>query len=113
MKQFFRIAFVALAMLSIGVGGPAFADALDSAKKAGQVGEQSDGYLGVVSGGTPGNVRSLVQDINMKRREKYREIAASRGIGVTAFEAIMGEKLVNRAPKGEYVRLPNGKWKKK
>ncbi len=42
----------------------------------GQIGEQIDGYLGVVGGGSA-TLRALVDDINIKRRAAYSEKAAA------------------------------------
>lgn len=115
MSRIFRIFLLALVVALGGMAatGPAAAGALEDAKRAGQVGEQADGYLGLVKGSVPGNVRALVKDINMKRREKYREIAANRGIAINAFEAFMGEKLIGRAAKGHYIRPAGGGWTRK
>jgi uncharacterized protein YdbL (DUF1318 family) len=104
----------AIVLLAIGLGiGPAQAGALEDAKAAGQVGERADGYLGVVEGGAPGNVKSLVNQINAEREAKYAEIAKKQGAPVAAVAQIAGKKLVQRAPKGEYVMGADGKWQKK
>ena len=38
---------------------------VDAAKAAGTVGEQSDGYLGLVTGSAPADVRAAVNDIKI------------------------------------------------
>ena len=90
---------------------PAFADALDDAKRAGQVGEQSDGYLGVVSGGA--GVQALVADVNARRRARYESIAERNGIELEAVELLAAQKAQEKTPAGFMIRLPDGRWVRK
>jgi uncharacterized protein len=92
---------------------PAAAQSLDEAKVAGQVGERIEGYLGVVDADAPGEVRALVDRVNAQRRAKYAEIAAERGTSVQAVAQIAGEKLIERAPRGQYVLGAGGEWRQK
>jgi uncharacterized protein len=101
-------------LLMLGLSAlPAAAQSLDQAKAAGQVGERIDGYVGVVDANAPGDVRALVDQVNAERREKYAEIAAERGTSVQAVAQIAGQKLIERAPSGEYVLGANGQWRQK
>jgi uncharacterized protein YdbL (DUF1318 family) len=92
---------------------PAAAQSLDEAKAAGQVGERIDGYVGVVDASTPGDVRAMVDQVNAERRQKYAEIAAERGTSVEAVAQIAGQKLIARAPGGQYVLGADGEWRQK
>jgi uncharacterized protein len=92
---------------------PVAAQSLDEAKAAGQVGERIDGYVGVVDASTPGDVRAMVDQVNAERREKYAEIAAERGTSVEAVAQIAGQKLIARAPGGQYVLGADGQWRQK
>jgi uncharacterized protein YdbL (DUF1318 family) len=92
---------------------PAVAQSLDQAKAAGQVGERIDGYVGVVDANAPGSVRSLVDKVNAERRARYAEIAAERGTSVQAVAQIAGQKLIERAPGGQYVLGADGRWRQK
>ena len=92
---------------------PAAAQSLDGAKAAGQVGERIDGYVGVVDASTPGDVRAMVDQVNAERRQKYAEIAAERGTSVEAVAQIAGQKLIARAPGGQYVLGADGEWRQK
>jgi uncharacterized protein YdbL (DUF1318 family) len=104
----------AIVLLAIGLlCGPAQAGALEDAKAEGLVGERIDGYLGVVDGGAPASVKSLVKEINAERETKYAEIAKKQGAPVAAVAQIAGKKLIERAPKGEYVMGANGQWQQK
>jgi uncharacterized protein YdbL (DUF1318 family) len=104
----------AIVLLAVGLGiAPAQAGPLEDAKAAGLVGERIDGYLGVVDSGAPGNVKSLVNQINAEREAKYAEIAKKQGAPVAAVAQIAGTKLIERAGKGEYVMGADGSWHQK
>jgi uncharacterized protein YdbL (DUF1318 family) len=107
MSGLLRIAIAALALL---VAAPAFASPLDDAKRAGHVGEQADGYLGVVPD-APESARALADRINAERAERYGEIAAKAGTSPTAVAALAGQKLIARSPPGEWVRDADGRWR--
>ena len=102
-------AFLALALLAVP-SGFALADQLADAKKAGSVGERPDGYLGVVEGRGGAEVKTLVEEINAKRRQKYSGIAEKRGTSVEAVAALAGAKLIESASPGEYVMTSSGEW---
>ncbi len=88
-----------------------YALSLDQAKKQGLVGEQLDGYLGIVQS-TP-EVEAVVADINSKRREKYIEISKSNGTSLSNVEILAGKKAVENSSQGSYIKAPNGSWLKK
>ncbi len=106
-------------LLCIGVAGligwsaPAWAITLDQAKSQGLVGEQPNGYLGVVVANASGEVQALVADINQKRKAEYQGIARRNNTSVEAVEALAGKKAIDRTPPGHYVRQPSGQWVKK
>ena len=83
-----------------------------NAKANGYVGEMSDGYLGFPTASVPADVRKHVQSINIKRRSAYAKLAREKGVTVDIAAALTAEKLIRRARRGEYVRLPSGEWKK-
>ena len=102
------------AVLLFAAGAPsARADELDSAKAAGQVGERPDGYLGVVATGAPPAVTQLVTDLNARRKAKYAEIAKQNGTAVDAVAALMGQKLIERTPPGQFAMGADGRWIRK
>jgi hypothetical protein len=106
---------VSAGFLAAGVAGwpaAALALSLDEAKAAGLVGEQPDGYLGVVAGAQP-DVASMVERINSERRAHYVEIAKRNGTSVSAVEALAGKKTIERTPSGEYVMVPGRGWVRK
>jgi hypothetical protein len=88
------------------------ADDLAQAKVAGLVGEQLDGYLGVVRPDASSNVRALVSNINRQRRSEYERIAAKNGVSTEKVAHIAAQKLIQQAPPGQYVQTPSG-WQKR
>ena len=112
MRWMVRIGAIVLLAAGLGIG-PAQAGPLEDAKAEGLVGERIDGYLGVVDSGAPGSVKSLVNQINAEREAKYADIAKKQGAPVAAVAQIAGTKLIQRAPKGEYVMGANGRWQQK
>lgn len=93
--------------------GPAAAQSLtlDEAKAQGLVGELRSGYLGIVEEG-PG-VQALVEEVNLKRRQHYREIARQNNTNVDAVAQITAKKVIERAPSGTIVEGADGGWLRK
>lgn len=109
MKRSFTVGL----LFSLLLPALAWAISLDEAKSKGLVGEEPSGYLGVVQVGAPGDVTSLVASVNSQRRDKYSEIAKKNGTPLAAVEALAGEKAIQNTSGGNFIRLPNGSWKKK
>lgn len=117
MKHIILAAFIAL----VGVTHAPAADAqsvslveakelLSDAKDNGWVGEQPDGYLGVVK--NPGNADQIVKQINQARRSEYKRIAEANDIAVADVEALAGKRAIERTQSGHFVKV-NGQWQKK
>ncbi len=104
MKKF---RFIVAALL-LTFSGAVLALDLDAAKAQGLVGEQPNGYLGVVKA-TPEAVE-LVADINDRRRDAYQRIARENGITLDQVSNLAGQKAIERAGSGTYVRTPDGQW---
>jgi hypothetical protein len=80
-------------------------------RATGQVGEQSDGYLGIVGGAATPELRSRVNAVNIRRRAAYIQLADRRGVQVVAVAATMAcELLATSVLPGQYYRLPDGAW---
>jgi uncharacterized protein YdbL (DUF1318 family) len=103
---------IAIAALALVAASPALASPLDDAKRAGQVGEQADGYVGVVPG-APASARALADDINAERASRYGEIATKAGTSPAAVAALAGKKLIERASPGEWIRDADGSWRQR
>ena len=100
-----------LAVLLLTISPLVMALDLDSAKAQGLVGEQPDGYLGVVQA-TPDAV-ALAADINAKRKSAYEGIARQNGATLAQVGALTGQKVIEKAPAGTFIKAPNGQWMKK
>ncbi|MCP5368253.1 MAG: YdbL family protein [Hyphomicrobiales bacterium] len=111
-----KLAAAALVVLALALAGtvtvPAWAADLGQAKSAGQVGERTDGYLGLI-GSPPGDVRAMVDDINAKRKARYAEIAKKTGASVKNVGLLAGAKAIEMAAPGSYVMDASGAWIKK
>ena len=104
-------AFV-VGLVVFGAALPSAALDLDAARQQGLVGEQSDGYVGAGSASPSAEVKALVAEVNGKRRAAYAEIAQKNGTAPEAVAALSGQKLIERAPAGQWV-WANGSWTKK
>jgi len=86
--------------------------AVDAGKAAGTVGEQADGYLGIVSGGDAA-LRASVAEINTGRAAAYKDIAAKTGVTPEAAGQATAKQLYSRLAPGQYWKPLDGGWMKK
>ena len=113
----FKQIFAAAALVLLAT--PAFADlasdkaAVDAAKAAGTVGEQADGYLGLVSGSADATVTAAVNEINNGRRAVYTQTASKSGVSPEAAGQATGAQLIGRVPGGQFFKPIGGAWTKK
>ncbi|MBD8546271.1 YdbL family protein [Sphingomonas sp. CFBP 8760] len=111
MKARTYVAAAAL-MAGLAVAGAAWAQrdpAYAAARAAGQVGEQPDGYLGVVGGGSA-DLRALVSSINIQRKAAYTQKAQASGATVEQLAFTSGCNLIAQTNPGEKYRTPDGGW---
>jgi len=88
--------------------------AVDAAKTAGVVGEQSDGFLGFVKPSADTALKAAVQEINEGRAALYRQAAAKNGVTVEAAGASAYSTVVQlRLKPGEFYKPANGAWIRK
>jgi hypothetical protein len=102
---------IGAALIAASVAGAALAQrdpAYAAARSAGQVGEQPDGYLGVVSGGP--EVRALVNKINIQRKSAYTQKANDSGATVEQLAFTSGCNLIAQTAPGEKYQTPGGAW---
>jgi uncharacterized protein YdbL (DUF1318 family) len=110
-----RTGLVVLLLLTLSLAlAPAAAVALDldEARARGIVGEQTDGYVGLVKGQGDEEARRLVAEVNAKRRAAYEKIAREQGTAVEAVAALAGQKLIDRLPPGSWIG-DGGRWYQK
>jgi hypothetical protein len=86
---------------------------LTQPKADGLIGEQADGYLGLVTQSVPADIKNLVNEVNAKRKAGYQQIAAKEGTQVTEVEKVGGKTAIEKTLPGNYVRDLNGNWHKK
>ena len=109
----FKTILVALTFM-LGLSSAAFAMDLDSAKTQGLVGEQQNGYIGLVTTNPSRDVETLVNDINARRHAAYESVAAqTEGAKLADVEKLAAAKLIARTPSGQIVQDVEGKWVKK
>ncbi len=106
---------IAAAGLMAGVVLPpavlAASAAVEQAKDACVVGEQVDGYLGIVDGAdASAAVRREVRDINQQRKAVYGDLARRNGVSVEVTAALTAEKLIKQASSGQCYRDASGNW---
>ena len=109
------IAIPTLIVILAGLGwsGPTWAISLQDAKAQGFIGEQANGYLGLVKSGASAEVKTLMNDINAKRKKEYEDIARRNKTELNVVESLAGKKAIDMTPLGQYVKLPSGQWVKK
>ena len=99
-------------MASVVFTSFAFAASLGSAKSAGIIGEQANGYIGFVKS-APEDVKALVKSVNEKRKVRYKQIAISKKISLNDVAKIGGQKAIEKTASGNYVKRAGEGWIKK
>ncbi|SEM48253.1 hypothetical protein SAMN05192583_0359 [Sphingomonas gellani] len=110
MTRIFFTPIVLLAAAGLATAAQAQRDpAYAAARAAGQVGEQPDGYLGVVAGGS-GDLQRLVNSINIQRKAAYTAKAQASGATVEQMAFTSGCNLIAQTSAGEKYKGPDGSW---
>ena len=99
-----------ISMMAVSV---AEASPLTKPKADGLIGEQADGYVGLVRQDVPADIRKLVNDVNAKRKAGYQKIAAKEGTSLKDVEKVGGNTAIEKTLKGNYIRDASGAWRKK
>jgi len=99
-----------ISMMAVSV---AVASALTQPKADGLIGEQANGYLGLVTQNVPADIKKLVNEVNAKRKAGYQKIAAKQGTSLSDVEKIGGNTAIEKTLKGNYIRDASGRWRKK
>ena len=104
------------ALLSVGlVASPAQAQrdpAYQAARDSGQVGEKTDGYLGIVGTATPA-LQAMVDDLNNRRRANYAERAQANAVTLIDYATAQACILITRTVPGEMYQAPDGSWQQR
>jgi uncharacterized protein YdbL (DUF1318 family) len=86
--------------------------AVAQAIQAGQVGERYDGYLAVVTGGSP-EVRRQVSAVNIQRRKLYIELSARRNVSPELVGMATACQLFSELAIGQAYELSDGVWRRR
>lgn len=117
-RLFFALMFV-MAGLTAAVSGARAADlaaakaTVDQAKAQGVLGEQADGYIGMVTGAAPPDVVAAMQAINAGRSEAYAQTSQKTGVTPQAAGQATAVQLFEKVPAGQFIRPAGGGWVKK
>jgi len=99
-----------ISMLAVSV---AVASPLTQPKADGLIGEQANGYIGLVAQDVPAEIRQLVEETNARRKAGYMKIAAQQGVSLEEVERVGGNTAIEKTLEGNYVRDASGTWIKK
>jgi uncharacterized protein len=121
MKRFFEtkshIVMLLGGVIALGIvvaSATAYAQARDpayqAARTAGLVGEKSDGYLGFVVAPSA-DVKGMIEDLNIKRKEAYVLGAQREGVSVVLFGQRTACILIAKSAIGEKYMGPDGVWR--
>ncbi len=106
-RTFFRLTFLAVATLVLGLSGPpALAQSLDQLRASGAVGERFDGFAQALQSSAAGTV----DQVNAKRRQIYAERAASEGVSPDQIGRVYAQQIFAKAPPGTRFLQGNGAW---
>lgn len=109
MKTLIKACLLSLFLMVHG----AFAADLKIAKEQGWVGEQINGYLGLVRSDAPADVKALVAEVNGQRKAQFAQIAAKNGIAEADAAKVFAREAAERTLPGNYIQNPAGGWVKK
>lgn len=100
-----------LSMMAVSVA--VAASPLTQPKANGLIGEQANGYIGLVANNVPADIKKLVKDVNAKRKAGYQKIAAKQGTNLAEVERVGGNTAIDKTLRGNYIRDASGAWRKK
>ncbi len=104
------------AALTIAAASPAWGqaaiDVVRSAKETCAIGEQIDGFLGVVDESAATDaIRDAMDEINLRRRARYAELAREQGVSLDVVARLAGERVVELAAESGHCFLDDsGAW---
>ena len=107
--QIFAMLLISLMTVSIA----AAESPLTQPKADGLIGEQADGYIGLVAQNAPADIRKLVADVNAQRKAGYQKIAEKQGTSLSEVEKVGGNTAIEKTLPGNYIRDASGTWYRK
>jgi uncharacterized protein YdbL (DUF1318 family) len=107
-SKVFLMLIISILTVSVAVASP-----LTKPKADGLIGEQANGYIGLVKQDVPADIKRLVKDVNAKRKAGYQKIAAKQGTNLSDVEKVGGNTAIEKTLRGNYIRNAGGSWRKK
>jgi len=107
-SKVFLMLIISILSASVAVASP-----LTKPKADGFIGEQANGYIGLVKQDVPADIKMLVKDVNAKRKAGYQKIAAKQGTSLSDVEKVGGNTAIEKTLRGNYIRDAGGSWRKK
>ena len=104
----FLALLISMMAVSVAVASP-----LAQPKADGLIGEQANGYIGLVQQNVSADIKKLVNDVNAKRRAGYQKIAKKQGTSLAEVERVGGNTAIEKTLRGNYIRDAGGTWRKK
>ncbi|KPZ72527.1 MULTISPECIES: YdbL family protein [Shewanella] len=89
----------------------ALALTLQQAKSQGLLGEQTNGYLGLVVNNE--QAKKVMNDVNAKRKLHYQKIAKKNKLSTDDVAMLAAKKAIAAAKKDHYIQTVSGKWQQK
>jgi uncharacterized protein YdbL (DUF1318 family) len=110
-----KLLIAALVGIAVVAGAAAHAqgDTASELRASGHVGEQADGYLGLVDAASA-DLRAQMEQVNIQRRAAYTRLASERSATIEEVAAATACQLfASRVAPGQYYRLPDGVWRRR
>ena len=82
---------------------------VDSAKASGLIGETAGGFLAVVDS-APRDVVNAMNEINIRRKSLYTQLARKQNVQIDVVAAVTAEKVRAKAKSGEKFLNKAGEW---
>ena len=120
-RPHFLMIFHVLIVLFLSIGltsttlalSPEDQSMLKAEKSKGSVGEQLNGYLGIVIAAPSNKISTLVTKVNAERKALYKSLADRNSLKLKEVENLAGKKAIKKTKAGQSIQLANGKWSKK
>lgn len=99
------------AFMLVSAVPPAGAAMLDEYRAQGIIAERYDGLVEVREADS--DAARMVEEINAKRLEIYRQRASSQGVPVEEVGKVYAQEIAGKAPAGTYFKQPDGRYIRK
>jgi uncharacterized protein YdbL (DUF1318 family) len=100
-----------ISLMAVSVANAA--SPLAQPKADGLIGEQANGYIGLVKQNVPADIKALVNDVNARRKAGYQKISKRENTPLSQVERVGGNTAIEKTLSGNYIRDASGAWRKK